>query len=104
MFLSVDKSGGAGFVGGWRVDHGGDLLEGVGQSRGELLAAAELLDQVEAERPVVAGLVNVGDGSHQRTEDNLGVVLEEVDLEQKNNVDVPLFENKCFFSLICRGS
>ena len=81
MFLSVDKSGGAGFVGGWRVDHGGDLLEGVGQSRGELLAAAELLDQVEAERPVIAGLINVGDGAHEGTEDDLCVILEEVDLE-----------------------
>ena len=30
---------------------------------------------------VLPGLVNVGDGSQERTEDDLGVVLEEVDLD-----------------------
>ena len=32
------------------------------------------------ECPVLPGLVNVGDGAEERAEDDLGVVLEEVDL------------------------
>lgn len=48
---------------------------GVVEAAGQLLAAAKLLQQgqlVGAEFPL---LVNVGDGAHERTQDELGVVL-----------------------------
>jgi len=39
-----------------------------------------LFEQLELEGAEVARLVDVGDGAHQRADDELGVVLEEVDL------------------------
>lgn len=54
---------------------------GVVETAGQLLAAAKLLQQrqlVGAEFPL---LVDVGDGAHERTQDELGVVLK----EDKNN-------------------
>ena len=85
------------------VHHGGDLVVGVAQPGAELLAAAVLLDEVQPEGPGPLLLVDVGHGAHVGAQDDLGVVLEEVDLEQKNNVDGRLFEN-IVFSLICRSS
>ena len=55
----------------------------VAKATGELLAAAVLLDEVELVRARVALLVDVRARAHQRTQDDLSVVLKEVDLRQK---------------------
>ncbi len=47
----------------------------------QLLVAPVSLDEIESEGAIPLVLVNVGDSRHVRTEDDLGVVLEEVDLE-----------------------
>lgn len=64
-------------------EHGADLILGVLDSGEQLVRAAELLDQLEAVGRVLLLLVNVGDGTHQRAQNDFGVVLEEVDLEEK---------------------
>ena len=61
------------------LDHGAR----VAQATGQLLAAAELLDQRQAVRPRVALLVDVRTRAHQRTQNNLCVILKEVYLQTK---------------------
>jgi hypothetical protein len=41
-----------------------------------------LLNHSEAVSVKVSVLIDIGNGSHEGTENNLGVVLEEVDLQQ----------------------
>ena len=56
------------------------LVEGVGDPACELLAAPILLQEVKPEGSVLSRFVNVSDSSEEGAEDDLGVVLEEVDL------------------------
>ena len=56
---------------------------GVLETREDLFGAAVAFDQTEFEGTVVALLVYVRDGAHERTHDDLGVVVEKVDLKRK---------------------
>ena len=62
------------------AQHRLNLVEGVGDPARELFAAPILLQEVKPEGSVLSRLVNVGDSAKEGTEDDLGVVLEEVDL------------------------
>lgn len=52
----------------------------VAQAAADLVRAAVGLDQLELEGAEVSALVDVRHGAHQWTQDDLGMVLEEVDL------------------------
>jgi len=60
------------------VDDGLGVLE----AREDLLGAAVSLDEAELEGAVVALLVDVCDGAHDRADDDLRVVVEKVDLNR----------------------
>merc|ERR1719289_426116 len=62
------------------IQHGFNLVIGVIGSAGKFWGAAKLLQEIKPEGPVLPRLVNVGDRSEERTEDYLGMILEEVDL------------------------
>ena len=66
--------------------HGVDLVQGVDQSRREILAAAVFLDEIEAKCAVSFVFVNVGDCTHQRTKNDLCVVVEKVDLKTQQSL------------------
>jgi hypothetical protein len=70
-------------VGLSRVQHGLHLFQGVAQPGGELCVATELLDHLEAVGTRPALLVDVGDAAEEGAEDDLGVVLEEVNLKEE---------------------
>ena len=58
---------------------------GIAQTARQLLGATIVLNEAELEGVEFALFINVGDSSHQGTQDDLGVVLEEVDLEPKRS-------------------
>jgi hypothetical protein len=62
------------------VEHGLHLVIGVVQPAGQLWGASKLLKKVKPEGSVLPALVNVGDSSKERAENDLGMILEEVDL------------------------
>ena len=60
---------------------------GVSQSAPELLAAAaRIADERQTVGARLASVVDEGDGTHQRTHDQLGVVVEEVDLNTPRDI------------------
>ena len=63
-----------------RVHHGLHLVIGVVQPTCQLRGASKLLKEIKPEGSVLPALVNVGDSSKERAEDDLGMILEEVDL------------------------
>lgn len=56
---------------------------GVVQAAGQLLGAAKLLQQRQLVGTELPLLVDVGDGAHERTQDNLGVVLRQGNSESQ---------------------
>ena len=66
-----------------RFQHGVDLLEGVGEPRAEVGAAAVLHEQFEVEGAVPLLLVDVCDGAHEWAQNDFCVVLEKVYLEKE---------------------
>ena len=56
---------------------------GVFESSEDLFGAAVAFDQTEFECTIVALFVYVRDGAHEWTHDDLGVVVEKVDLKRK---------------------
>ena len=66
-----------------RFQHGVDLLEGVGEARAEIGAAAVLHEQLEVEGAVPLLLVDVCDGAHEWAQNDFCVVLEKVYLEEE---------------------
>ena len=63
------------------VDHRLNLVQGVRQPRSQLGAAAVLLDELKAVGSSPALVVDEGDTTEKGAENDLGVVLEEVDLK-----------------------
>ncbi len=77
-----------------RIHHRLHFVKGIWQSGGQLGVATKLLDELEAVCPSLPQFVDVGDATEQRTEDDLGVVLEEIDLKKKTrNKFVPYGKN-----------
>ncbi len=56
---------------------------GVANSTGEFFRAAMGIDELQTVSVERFVFVDVSDRRHQRTDDNLGVILEEIDLQKK---------------------
>ena len=70
----------------WRVPHAVNHRLGVIQSSDKLATATKLLNVLERESAKVLVFVNVTYGSHARTQDDLGMIFEEVNLLGKNAI------------------
>ena len=68
------------------LQHGVHLFQGVGQPRGELGTAAVFLDHLQVVGSIFALLVDVRHAAQKRADDDLGVILEEVDLKERKNI------------------